>query len=125
MKTSGILTLDDMPAPGRILKEAVREDGGIWFRYVGRVGPRAITRLGEMYWGDCVCVKPETLQELAEEGEEANVAFFLSSGDWIPVMDGRCHGTMGKSGERCIQESAPGQNLCPFHERQRADERSE
>ena len=79
------------------------EDGKIWLRYVGHIGPEANTCLGRMFWGDCVPVAPDKVAEA------------MTSGDFHVLDRGRCRSFMKFSGERCIQESIAGEDVCAIH----------
>jgi hypothetical protein len=83
--------------------ECVDENGMVWIRYVGQVGPMANTVKGLLYIGDCVLVDP------------SEVEFVMSSGDWQLLKRGRCKAKAEISGERCIQECAKGMDICAWH----------
>lgn len=80
------------------------EDDRLWLRYVGHVGPKANTCIGEMYWGDCASVAPDKADHI------------LTSGDFVVLTRGRCRGVMAFSGERCVQECAAGSEYCALHD---------
>lgn len=104
---SETLICDGMTAD-QIKDVAIQEDGQIWVRYVGHVGPIADTILGRLFVGDVAQVEPDKLP------------FVCSSGEWLPLVHGRCEAKMTFSKQRCIQECAEGKHLCPHHLREEA-----
>lgn len=85
------------------LSRAKLEDGKVWLRYIGFVGPEAKTVLARMWWGDCALVPLDDAE------------FVLTSEDFQVLVNGRCKGIMKFSKERCIQECAEGHDLCAMH----------
>lgn len=83
--------------------EAIRENGLIWVRYIGSVGPQANTVKGIVWQGDCVQVPPDEVLGLIESGE------------WQILKHGRCKDRLPISGERCIQGARPGDSRCAWH----------